>query len=65
MATDKSITILFYHNYRRIQLEGYEYNQVALNTWRCWKRFCSWCFEQGIGTPLDFQSGWGIELQEA
>jgi hypothetical protein len=50
--------------YHDISVGLREYKDVSRATWGCWLKLFRWFFEEGVGTPLLFQGGWGVKIDE-
>lgn len=50
--------------YRDIEVGENRYEGVSRTTWACYLKLFRWLFEEGLGTPQVYQTGWAISVNE-
>lgn len=56
--------IILMHGWDRSIVVGDKtYYEVGEITWKCWKKFFRWAYENRLGTYQVFQGGWGLKWE--
>lgn len=48
--------------YHDLEVGETRYEQISQASWKCWCKFFSWLFAEGIAVPSLFQDGWAVSL---